>query len=71
MQPDDFDIWLSFDDLKNAGIVKNWQTLRNWQRDPQIGFPSGKLFGPNTRRWSKRHDIEPWVESRPTQGKAA
>jgi hypothetical protein len=69
MQSDELDVWLSFEDLKRAGIVPSWQTLRNWQRD--VGFPLGKLLGPHTRRWSKRRDIEPWLESRPTQGKAA
>jgi hypothetical protein len=57
--------------LKAAGIVKNWQTLSNWINDPRIGFPPGRLFGPNTRRWSKRADIDPWLESRPAQVEVA
>lgn len=62
---EDADIWLSFHDLKRAGIVENWQTLSAWQRDPRINFPRGRLFGPNTRRWSKLTDIDPWLASRP------
>jgi hypothetical protein len=71
MQSDDLDTWLSFEDLKRAGIVDNWQTLCNWQHDPRIGFPLGKLLGPNTRRWSKRHEIDPWLESRPARAEVA
>jgi hypothetical protein len=67
--PDDdvsvLDIWLSFDDLRRAGIVYSWKTLREWQRDPRIRFPLGRLFAPNTRRWSKQRDIDPWLASRP------
>jgi hypothetical protein len=61
------DTWLSFNDLKEAGIVDNWQTLRNWQQDPAIKFPAGKLLGPNTRRWSKLNEIDPWLASRPAE----
>jgi hypothetical protein len=61
------DVWLSFLDLKRRGIVKNWQTLLNWQRDPKINFPPGKLFGPNSRRWSEQQEIEPWLKSRPIE----
>jgi hypothetical protein len=73
MQADDqkLDVWLSFADLKRAGIVRSWQTLRLWQQDPRISFPPGKLFGPNTRRWSKQHEIDPWLESRPAQAEVA
>ena len=55
------DTWLSFDDLRRAGIVTSRKTLREWQRDPRIGFPSGRLLAPSTRRWSKQHDIDPWL----------
>lgn len=72
--PDDaasaLDVWLSFDDLKRAGIVNSWKTLGEWQRDKRIGFPAGRLFAPNTRRWSKQHDIDPWLASRPVERKA-
>ncbi len=56
--------WLSFDDLQAMGVVSNWQTLADWQE--KYGFPSGRLFGPNTRRWNRQHEIEPWLQSRPT-----
>jgi hypothetical protein len=61
------DMWLSFDDLRRAGIVSNWKTLREWQRDERIGFPKGKLLAPNTRRWSKHHEIDPWLKDRPVE----
>jgi hypothetical protein len=57
--------WLSFNDLKRAGVVPNWPTLLAWQRDPKIRFPLGRLFGPNTRRWDKQKEIDPWLASRP------
>ena len=69
--PDDaasaLDVWLSFDDLKRAGIVDSRKTLREWQRDPRIRFPLGKLLAPNTRRWNKRSEIDPWLASRPVE----
>ena len=72
--PDDdaplLDIWLSFDDLKRAGIVYSWTTLRDWQRDPRIRFPLGRLLAPNTRRWSKQREIDPWLASRPVERNA-
>lgn len=58
--------WLSFKDLQEAGVVPNWQTLREWQKDPKIGFPLGRLLGPNSRRWNKQTEIDPWLASRPT-----
>jgi hypothetical protein len=61
------DTWLSFDDLRRAGIVTNRKTLGEWQRDPRIGFPLGRLLAPSTRRWSKQHDIDPWLASRPVE----
>jgi predicted DNA-binding transcriptional regulator AlpA len=60
------DTWLSFNDLRRAGIVDSWQTLRAWQKDPRVAFPPGRLLGPNSRRWSKRTEIDPWLASRPT-----
>jgi hypothetical protein len=69
--PDDdmsvLDIWLSFDDLRRAGIVNSWKTLGEWQRDPRIRFPLGRLLAPNTRRWSKQREIDPWLNSRPVE----
>ena len=61
------DEWYSFKDLQRLGIVKNWQTLQNWQQDPKIKFPRGVLLGPNSRRWSKTKHIDPWLESRPSE----
>ena len=55
------DVWLSFDDLRRARIVSSWKTLREWQLDPRIGFPLGRLLAPNTRRWSKHHEIDPFA----------
>jgi hypothetical protein len=69
--PDDaasaLDTWLSFDDLRRAGIVYSWKTLGEWQRDPRIRFPLGRLLAPNTRRWSKQREIDPWLASRPVE----
>jgi hypothetical protein len=70
MSDEPLDTWLDFKDLQQANIVPNWPTLRAWQDDPEIQFPKGRLFGPNSRRWSKRHEIEPWIASRPTALKA-
>jgi hypothetical protein len=58
--------WVSFADLQELGIIPNWVTLRAWQKDPQIGFPLGRLLGPNSRRWHMQTEIEPWLASRPT-----
>ena len=62
--------WLDFNDLKRAGIVKNWQTLSQWQDDPKIAFPRGVLFGPNSRRWSWQLHIEPRLATRPVEREA-
>ena len=59
------DTWFSFADLRRAGIVDSWKTLRDWQRDPRIGFPLGRLLAPNTRRWSL--EIDPWLANRPVE----
>ena len=61
------DVGLSFDDLRRARIVSSWKTLREWQRDDRIKFPKGRLLAPNTRRWSKQHEIDPWLVSRPVE----
>jgi hypothetical protein len=70
-RPDDdvsaLDIWLSFDDLRRAGIVDSRKTLRDWQRDRRVRFPLGKLLAPNTRRWNKAREIDPWLASRPVE----
>ena len=59
--------WVSFADLREMGIVPNWQTLRAWQKNSNIAFPLGRLFGPNTRRWNVQTEIKPWLASRPTE----
>ena len=64
------DVWLSFADLRRAGIVDSRKTLRDWQRDPRIRFPLGRLLAPNTRRWSKQREIDPWLASRPVERNA-
>jgi hypothetical protein len=71
-KPDDavsasLDTWLCFADLRRAGIVSSWKTLREWQLDKRIGFPMGRLFAKNTRRWSKQHEIDPWLKNRPVE----
>jgi hypothetical protein len=68
-QPDvsALDTWVSFDDLKRAGIVTSWKVLREWQRDKRVGFPLGRLLAPNTRRWSKEREIDPWLKNRPVE----
>jgi hypothetical protein len=60
------DTWLSFDDLRRAGIVDSWKTLGEWQRDKRIGFPKGRLLAPNTRRWPKE-EIDKWLKNRPVE----
>ena len=70
-KPDDavsaLDTWLSFNDLRQVGIVDSWKTLGEWQRDKRIGFPKGRLLAPNTRRWSKQREIDPWLKDRPVE----
>jgi hypothetical protein len=67
MSDDALDTWLDFNDLQQAKIVPNRETLKEWQNDSRINFPKGRLFGPNSRRWSKEREIEPWLESRPVE----
>jgi hypothetical protein len=64
------DRWVSFGELRHAGIVASWKMLKEWQNDPRIGFPLGRLLAPNTRRWSMLHDIAPWLASRPVEREA-
>jgi hypothetical protein len=58
--------WVDFYYLQTIGVIPNWQTLRAWQKDPKIGFPLGRLLGPNSRRWNWHTEIAPWLASRPT-----
>jgi predicted DNA-binding transcriptional regulator AlpA len=59
---------LRFRDLREKGIVKNRQTLKNWIK--YRGFPPGQMTGPNTRTWSEG-EIETYVNSRPAAPKPA
>jgi predicted DNA-binding transcriptional regulator AlpA len=60
-------ILLRFSDLKERGIVRNWPTLSRWiERD---GFPPGRKLSANTRAWSEE-EVEAWLNSRPTAGRA-
>jgi hypothetical protein len=61
------DVWLSFSDLEQAGIVSNWQTLNTWI--DRRGFPSGHMLGPNSRRWRKS-EVDAWLATRPVERKA-
>jgi hypothetical protein len=65
MSSKQLDIWLSFEDLRASGIINSWEMLRRWQQ--KLGFPRGRLIGPNSRRWSKLHDIDPWLAARPVE----
>ena len=67
MTNDPDDVWLDFADLQRLRILKSRQQLELWQNDPRIKFPKGRLFGPNSRRWHKGREINPWLESRPTE----
>jgi hypothetical protein len=58
------DRFLSFNDLKDRGIVRNRVTLSRWIESQ--GFPQGVLLGPNTRRFSER-EVENWLERRPKE----
>jgi len=60
--------YLRFADLKAAGIVNNWPSLKN--RIEKFGFPPGRLIGPNSRVWSEQ-EIADYVASRPTDRKPA
>jgi hypothetical protein len=59
---------IRFKDLQAAGICNNRVTLARWQNDPKIGFPRGRLSGPNTRTWTPE-EISAWYEKRPTEAK--
>lgn len=49
--------------LKDVGLVPNWPTLRRWQE--QVGFPTGKLIGPNIRAWTGA-ELNHFLVTRPT-----
>jgi predicted DNA-binding transcriptional regulator AlpA len=60
--------FLRYRDLVDRGIVRNRVTLKNWIRN--LGFPAGRLIGPNSRAWSES-EVEAWLDSRPSTPKAA
>jgi hypothetical protein len=56
---------LRFQDLKQRGIVSNWQTLGRCIRE--LGFPVGIKLGQNTRVWSE-DKVNEWIANRPLGG---
>jgi predicted DNA-binding transcriptional regulator AlpA len=58
--------YIRFHDLKSAGIVANWQTLRRLTKDH--GFPVGLLLSPNIRAWDIA-EVQSWIAKRPTARK--
>jgi predicted DNA-binding transcriptional regulator AlpA len=56
---------IRFRDLQDAGVVSNRVTLGEWI--DKLGFPPGKMTGPNTRTWTEE-EVEEWLASRPTAG---
>ena len=61
------DTWLSFDDLRRAGIVSAEKRFESGSAIPGYVSHQGRLLAPSTRRWSKQHDIDPWLASRPVE----
>jgi hypothetical protein len=59
---------LRYSDLVARGIVRNRTTLKNWQK--KYRFPLGQRTG-NTRTWDEDTEIDPWLESQPTEPKPA
>jgi hypothetical protein len=57
---------LRYADLLALGIVKNRQTIHNWQE--KYGFPLGQLTGPNCRTWTEG-EIQDYLDTRPTAPK--
>lgn len=55
------DTFLRFKDLQAAGIVRNRTTLSRWIESQN--FPTGRLFGNNTRAFSLR-EVENWLATR-------
>ncbi len=54
-----------FQDLKAAGIVKNWPHLKRLVE--HHGFPPGRKLSDNIRAWFDE-EIDPWIDSRPLAG---
>jgi hypothetical protein len=59
-------LYLRFADLKERGIVSNWQTLSRWIE--KESFPRGVMLGANTRAWTES-EINEWLAGRPQGGK--
>jgi hypothetical protein len=59
---------LRFADLKAAGVVSNRVTLKRWQQ--QLGFPLGRLIGPNSREWTP-DEVAAWRDNRPVENPKA
>jgi hypothetical protein len=60
--------YVRFSDLRAAGIVSNWETLRRYINE--LGFPEGVLLSANIRVWDLS-DVEHWIASRPAERKTA
>ncbi len=60
--------YVRFRDLRAAGIVDNWEQLRNLVND--YAFPQGVLLSPNVRAWNLEN-VQHWLATRPTERKAA
>jgi predicted DNA-binding transcriptional regulator AlpA len=57
--------FLSFADLKRAGIVTSWPHVAKLIRGE--GFPPGVMLSKNRRRWAEE-EIAEWCRNRPVAG---
>jgi hypothetical protein len=55
-----------FKDLRDSGIVSNWQQLNRLIAD--YAFPPGQLISPNTRCWDI-DAVRQWLDARPVERK--
>lgn len=55
-------VFVRFNDLVTANIVRNWTTLLRLIREE--GFPTGIMIGAHTRAWPLR-EVEAWLARRP------
>jgi predicted DNA-binding transcriptional regulator AlpA len=60
--------FLRFKDLRAAGITTNWPHLA--RLIDAEGFPPGRMLSRNLRAWTLE-EVQAWIASRPTVGKAA
>jgi hypothetical protein len=58
--------FIRFRDLQHAGVVGNWEQLRNLISDHD--FPPGMLLSPNTRVWDVEN-VRAWLDARPVERK--